>query len=146
MAMLPFCGYNMADYFTHWLRLGRAVPHPPAIFHVNWFRQDSAGRFLWPGFGQNLRVLLWMIDRIQGKGSAVETPVGLVPRSNGLNLEGLELSAAGLEELLRVDRDEWAEEVPEIRAFYDRFGGRLPAELNESLDKLAQRLGVTASA
>jgi phosphoenolpyruvate carboxykinase (GTP) len=146
MAMLPFCGYNMADYFTHWLRLGRAVPHPPAIFHVNWFRQDSAGRFLWPGFGQNLRVLLWMIDRIQGKGSAVETPVGLVPSSNGLNLEGLELSAAGLEELLRVDRDEWAEEVPEIRAFYDRFGGRLPAELNESLDKLAQRLGVTASA
>jgi phosphoenolpyruvate carboxykinase (GTP) len=146
MAMLPFCGYNMADYFAHWLKMGRALPHPPAIFHVNWFRQDSAGRFLWPGFGQNLRVLLWMIDRIQGKGTAVETPVGLVPSSNGLNLDGLELPAAALEELLRVDRDEWAEEVPEIRAFYDRFGGRLPAELNESLDKLAQRLGVTASA
>jgi phosphoenolpyruvate carboxykinase (GTP) len=126
--------------------MGRVVPRPPAVFHVNWFRQDSAGRFMWPGFGQNLRVLLWMIDRIQGKAKAVETPVGLVPTIDSLNTEGLDLSAATLEELLRVDRDEWAEEVPEIRAFFDRFGGRLPAELSESLDKLAQRLGVTASA
>jgi phosphoenolpyruvate carboxykinase (GTP) len=146
MAMLPFCGYNMADYFAHWLKMGRAVPRPPAIFHVNWFRQDATGRYLWPGFGQNLRVLLWMIDRIQGKGKAVETPIGLVPASDGFNMEGLDLPKGALDELLRVDRDEWAEEVPEIRAFYDRFGGRLPAELSDSLDKLAHRLGVTASA
>ncbi|HET7294474.1 MAG TPA: phosphoenolpyruvate carboxykinase (GTP) [Vicinamibacteria bacterium] len=146
MAMLPFCGYNMADYFGHWLKMGRAVSRPPAIFHVNWFRQDASGRFLWPGFGQNLRVLLWMIDRIQGRGSAVETPVGLVPAPDAFNLDGLDMPRATLEELLRVDRDEWAEEVPEIRAFFERFGARLPEDLSRSLDKLAQRLGVTASA
>ncbi len=146
MAMLPFCGYNMADYFGHWLRMGTAVAKPPAIFHVNWFRLDANGRFLWPGFGQNLRVLLWMIDRIQGKAGATETPVGLVPTPDALNLEGLELPGSALEALLRVDRDEWADEVPEIRSFLDRFGSRLPAEMTQSLDALAHRLGVTASA
>jgi phosphoenolpyruvate carboxykinase (GTP) len=146
MAMLPFCGYNMADYFGHWLAMGRAVSKPPAIFHVNWFRTGAGGRFLWPGFGQNLRVLLWMIDRIKGKGGAVETPIGLVPTPEGLPMDGLDLPRATLEELLKVDRDEWAEEVPAIRAFFDRFGARLPAEMSRSLDALAHRLGVTASA
>ncbi len=146
MAMLPFCGYNMADYFGHWLRMGKAVAKPPAIFHVNWFRQDAAGKFLWPGFGQNLRVLLWMVERIAGKAKGVETPVGVVPAPGALNLEGLNLDPAALDLLLKVDREEWAEEVPEIRAFFDRFGDRLPSDLNASLDKLAQRLGVTASA
>jgi phosphoenolpyruvate carboxykinase (GTP) len=146
MAMLPFCGYNMADYFGHWLRMGTLVKRPPAIFHVNWFRQDAAGRFLWPGFGQNLRVLLWMIERIQGRAQGVETPVGDVPAPGALNLEGLSLDKATLDTLLKVDREEWAEEVPEIRAFFDRFGERLPPELSRSLDGLAQRLGVTASA
>jgi phosphoenolpyruvate carboxykinase (GTP) len=146
MAMLPFCGYNVGDYFGHWLKMGRAVSRPPAIFHVNWFRQDASGKFLWPGFGQNLRVLIWMMDRIKGKGAAVETPVGFVPTNAALNLDGLDLPAGALDQLLHVRRDEWAEEVPEIRAFFDRFGSRLPAELSKSLDALAQRLGVSAPA
>jgi phosphoenolpyruvate carboxykinase (GTP) len=140
MAMLPFCGYNMGDYFAHWLKMGRSVAKPPAIFHVNWFRTDKAGRFVWPGFGQNLRVLLWMIDRVKGQGKVTETPVGLVPTADALNLEGLDLSRADVETLLAVDRDEWAAEVPEIRQFFDRFGDRLPESLGQSLDALAQQL------
>jgi len=146
MAMLPFCGYNMGDYFGHWLRMGQLVSKPPAIFQVNWFRTGADGRFLWPGFGQNLRVLLWMIERVKGGSGAAETPVGLVPTPEALNLEGLSLSRADVQTLLRVDRDEWADEVPEIRAFFDRFGDRLPGSLSDSLDALAQRLGVTATA
>jgi phosphoenolpyruvate carboxykinase (GTP) len=146
MAMLPFCGYNMADYFAHWLRMGRRLPKPPAIFHVNWFRTGADGRFLWPGFGQNLRVLLWMIDRVQGRGGALETPIGLVPGPSDLNLDGLELPRGAVDELMRIDKEEWSAEVPEIRAFFDRFGERLPPELNRTLDTLAQKLGVTASA
>jgi phosphoenolpyruvate carboxykinase (GTP) len=144
MAMLPFCGYNMADYFQHWLDMGRKVSRPPAIFHVNWFRTGADGRFLWPGFGQNLRVLLWMIDRVKGKAGAVETPIGLVPATDALNLDGLNLSSADQRALLRVDRDEWADEVPEMRAFFDRFGNRTPAALNESLESLAQQLATTS--
>jgi len=146
MAMLPFCGYNMADYFGHWLKMGRAVSKPPLIFHVNWFRTDVDGRFIWPGFGQNLRVLLWMIDRVKGRGGAEETPIGLVPTQSALNWDGLELSAETKQALLEVDREEWAAEVPEIRAFFDRFGKRLPRELDGSLEGLAERLGVTTSA
>ncbi len=146
MAMLPFCGYNMGDYFGHWLRMGKSLRHAPRIFHVNWFRQGHDGRFLWPGFGQNLRVLLWMIERIKGKAGATETPVGQVPQPQDLNLEGLNMSASDLRALLAVDREEWAAEVPEIRAFFDRFGDRLPRELSGSLDALAQRLGVAATA
>jgi phosphoenolpyruvate carboxykinase (GTP) len=140
MAMLPFCGYNMGDYFAHWLKMGRSVANPPAIFHVNWFRTDKTGRFVWPGFGQNLRVLLWMIDRVKGRGKATETPVGLVPTADALNLDGLDLSRADAETLLTVDRDEWAAEVPEIRQFFERFGDRLPESLGQSLDALAQQL------
>jgi phosphoenolpyruvate carboxykinase (GTP) len=140
MAMLPFCGYNMADYFAHWLRMGRTLTRPPAIFHVNWFRTDASGRFLWPGFGQNLRVLLWMVDRVRGRAAAQETPVGLVPSSGDLPLDGLALGRAELEQLLRVDREEWAAEVPEIRAFFDRFGSKVPASLNRSLDALASQV------
>jgi phosphoenolpyruvate carboxykinase (GTP) len=140
MAMLPFCGYNMGDYFAHWLRMGSMVSRPPAIFHVNWFRTGPDGRFLWPGFGQNLRVLLWMIDRVKGKAGATETPVGDVPTPGALNLDGLSLSQADVAALLKVDRDEWAAEVPEIRAFFDRFGDRLPDSLDRSLDALSQQL------
>jgi phosphoenolpyruvate carboxykinase (GTP) len=146
MAMLPFCGYNMADYFGHWLRMGERLAKPPAIFHVNWFRARSDGRFLWPGFGQNLRVLLWMIGRVKGQLGAVETPIGLVPRVADLNLSGLDLAPSDLEHLLRVDKDEWAAEVPEIRSFFDRFAGRLPPSLSQTLDRLASALGVTTSA
>jgi phosphoenolpyruvate carboxykinase (GTP) len=137
MAMLPFCGYNMGDYFAHWLSVGRSLPRPPRIFHVNWFRTGHDGRFLWPGFGENLRVLMWMIDRVQGKAAGVETPIGLVPSPDALNVEGLGLGRADVERLLRVERDEWAAEVPEIRAFFDRFGDRLPAELGRALESLA---------
>jgi phosphoenolpyruvate carboxykinase (GTP) len=144
MAMLPFCGYNMADYFAHWLRVGRSLPHPPAVFHVNWFRTGEGGRFLWPGFGENLRILLWMIDRVKGRAGAVETPVGLVPAPDALNLDGLSLSRADVETLLRVDRDEWAAEVPEIRAFFERFGPRLPPELSRGLASLERELTTAA--
>ena len=143
MAMLPFCGYNMGDYFAHWLRVGRSLARPPRIFHVNWFRTGHDGRFLWPGFGENLRVLMWMIDRVQGKAAGVETPIGLVPAPDALNVDGLGLGRADLERLLRVERDEWAAEVPEIRAFFDRFGDRLPPELGRALESLA--LQVTAA-
>jgi len=144
MAMLPFCGYNMGDYFAHWLAMGRRLSRPPRIFHVNWFRTGPAGRFLWPGFGENLRVLLWMIDRVKGRAAAAETPIGLVPAPEALNVDGLALSRADVERLLRVDRDEWAAEVPEIRAFFERFGDRLPVELSQALESLAQH--VTAAA
>jgi phosphoenolpyruvate carboxykinase (GTP) len=144
MAMLPFCGYNMGDYFAHWLRMGKAVSRPPAVFHVNWFRQDQDGRFVWPGFGENLRVLLWMIDRVEGKGAAEETPIGLVPTEAALDWSGLGLSAAQKRELLAVDRGEWAAEIPEIRAFFERFGGRVPAELDRSLAALEQDLSRVA--
>jgi phosphoenolpyruvate carboxykinase (GTP) len=144
MAMLPFCGYNMGDYFAHWLKMGRALKHPPAIFHVNWFRTGADGRFVWPGFGENLRVLLWMIDRVKGRGSAEETPIGLVPTESSLAWEGLALSDPERQGLLQVDRGEWAAEVPEIRAFFERFGGRLPAELERSLSALEQDLARVA--
>jgi phosphoenolpyruvate carboxykinase (GTP) len=144
MAMLPFCGYNMGDYFGHWLRMGRALERPPAIFHVNWFRTDAGGRFVWPGFGENLRVLLWMIERVKGRAAAEETPIGLVPTEGALNWDGLRLSAAERQMLLKVDRSEWASEVPEIRAFFDRFGDRLPGELDAGLRALEQDLAKVA--
>jgi len=140
MAMLPFCGYNMADYFQHWLDMQDRLSRPPAIFHVNWFRTGHDGRFLWPGFGQNLRVLLWMIDRVKGRARAEETPIGLVPAEGAIDFSGLPLSRADQEALLRVDREEWAAEVPEIRAFFERFGDRIPDELVRSLDTLSQQL------
>jgi phosphoenolpyruvate carboxykinase (GTP) len=143
MAMLPFCGYNMGDYFSHWLSVGKRLSRPPAIFHVNWFRTGVDGRFLWPGFGQNIRVLLWMIDRVKGRGSAVETPIGMVPTGSSLDWEGLTLGSAEKAALLAVDRGEWAAEVPEVRAFFDRFGDRLPPSLGRSLEALSEQLTAT---
>jgi phosphoenolpyruvate carboxykinase (GTP) len=144
MAMLPFCGYNMGEYFAHWLRMGAKLERPPAVFHVNWFRNGGDGRFLWPGFGQNIRVLLWMIDRVKGKGGATETPIGLVPTTGALDWEGLDLSPVDRATLLHVDRGEWAAEVPDIRAFFGRFGSRLPEELGQSLDVLSGQLTAAA--
>jgi phosphoenolpyruvate carboxykinase (GTP) len=144
MAMLPFCGYNMADYFGHWLRMGAQLRRPPAIFQVNWFRTGDDGRLLWPGFGQNLRVLLWMVERVKGTGAATDTPVGLVPTPAALNWDGLDLSAPKRQALLRVDRSEWAAEVPELRAFFDQFADRVPGELKRALAALNEQL-TTAS-
>ena len=103
MAMLPFCGYNMADYFRHWLEMGPSIKHPPKIFHVNWFRKDANGKFLWPGYGENVRVLKWMLDRIEGRAAATETPIGYVPTPGSLTLDGLAISRTIMDELLRVD-------------------------------------------
>ena len=142
-AMLPFCGYNMADYFAHWLRIGASTDADklPKIFYVNWFRKDTDGRMLWPGYGENSRVLEWVFDRTSGRGDAVETPVGWVPAPGAIDIEGLDVSKEDMEELLRVDSDDWRTEVPLIREHYAQFDGRIPDELVETLDTLEQRLG-----
>ncbi|MCS6817613.1 MAG: phosphoenolpyruvate carboxykinase (GTP) [Blastocatellia bacterium] len=141
MAMLPFCGYNMADYFRHWLRMGTRSSKMPRIFHVNWFRTDESGRFLWPGFGENLRVLLWIIERVNGRGDAQETPIGYVPTPQALDLDGLALSKETVRELLRVDPNEWRQEAEAIAEFFRRFGNRLPEELWQQHRQLMRRLG-----
>ena len=141
MAMLPFCGYHMADYWGHWLAMGERATRPPNIFHVNWFRTDSDGRFLWPGFGENLRVLLWILERTAGKGKAEETPIGWVPTPDAVNLEGLDLSPQTMKELLCLDHEGWRKEVAGIGSFFEKFGDRLPRELEEELESLRKRLG-----
>jgi phosphoenolpyruvate carboxykinase (GTP) len=143
MAMLPFCGYNMADYFKHWLAIGRTLSHPPPIFHVNWFRRDSSGNFLWPGFGENLRALLWIVKRVQGQATGEVTPIGVVPKRNELNLDGLDLPQASFDELLRVDRSDWSDELNDQRQFLSQFGERLPHDLNAEIGDLSRRLGRT---
>ena len=137
-AMLPFCGYNMADYFGHWLHMGGlADPEKlPKIFYVNWFRKDADGRWLWPGFGDNSRVLEWVFERAGGTGEAVETPIGYVPAPGALDIEGLDISKEDLEELLAVNPEEWKAEAPLIRAHFAQFGDRLPPKLAEILDQL----------
>ena len=140
MAMLPFCGYNMADYFRHWLEMGERVAHPPKIFHVNWFRKGEDGKFLWPGYGENVRVLKWMLERIEGRAKATETPIGYVPALGSLTLDGLDISADTMEQLLRVDTSVWADEHEAIGKFFEKFGKRLPEELRQEQEKLGQRL------
>ncbi len=141
-AMLPFCGYNMADYWAHWLDVGRATAPEklPRIFYVNWFRRDADGRLLWPGFGENSRVLEWMFRRCEGEADAVETPIGWLPAPGDLDMEGLEMPAENLAELLRVDVPAWARELPQVREHFMRFGDRLPPELAEQLATLRARL------
>ena len=146
MAMLPFCGYNMADYFGHWLEMGKKIPHPPKIFHVNWFRRGADGKFLWPGYGENVRVLKWILERVEGRGSAQETPIGYVPGPGGLTLDGLNISPEAVEELLRVNPDNWQAEMDDTRQFFDKFGARLPREMREEHEKLRRRLQRTVTA
>src|SRR5436309_2276150 len=141
MAMLPFCGYNMADYFGHWLDMGRAVPHPPAIFHVNWFRQDAEGRFIWPGFGDNMRVLRWIVARAKGAGAATESPIGMLPAPGAIDTSGLAVDGRTMEELLSVSRDDWRREAAGIGEFFGKFDGRLPAEMERQRQGLVKRLG-----
>jgi phosphoenolpyruvate carboxykinase (GTP) len=140
MAMLPFCGYNMADYFGHWLKMGQSTAQPPKIFQVNWFRTDAQGNFLWPGFGQNVRVLKWILERVRGGGKAVETPIGWIPTPDGIEREGLDLPTSTLEELLQIDRGDWENEVASQREFFAQFGSRLPREIQAEHEALQQRL------
>jgi phosphoenolpyruvate carboxykinase (GTP) len=130
MAMLPFCGYHMADYWRHWITMGeRGGDKMPRVFHVNWFRKNSAGRWLWPGFGENMRVLKWMVARVHGEADAIKTPVGLVPRPESLGLAELGIAGQAVEELLGVDRDAWMAEADERDRFFQRFGDKLPPEI-----------------
>ena len=141
-AMQPFCGYNMADYFGHWLTMGdRFGKHAPRIFYVNWFRKSPEGKWLWPGFGDNSRVLKWMCERIDGTVGAVETPIGLMPKEGDIDLTGLAISAADMKELLRIDPDAWKAEISDIERHFAQFGDRLPARLRKQLDDLGKRLG-----
>jgi phosphoenolpyruvate carboxykinase (GTP) len=144
-AMLPFCGYHMGDYFAHWVRIGKEhdTSKLPKIFCVNWFRKDQDGKFLWPGFGENSRVLEWVFRRCDGEGQATETPIGLVPTPDDIELEGLDVSAGQMEELLTVDNQLVKEELPAQHQHLARFGKRLPQELHEQLRQLEGRLGIT---
>ncbi|MHB9038103.1 MAG: phosphoenolpyruvate carboxykinase (GTP) [Armatimonadota bacterium] len=141
MAMLPFCGYNMAKYFRHWLDMGPKIPNPPKIFNVNWFKKDENGKFLWPGYGDNLRALDWVIRRCKGTAEARETPIGYVPTKGTLNLDGLDISDTALEKLLEVDSDSWVEELSGMQKFFDQFGYDLPEEFVEEQQELKKRLG-----
>ena len=141
-AMLPFCGYNMADYMAHWLAIGEKLDAAttPKIFYVNWFRRSDDGRFLWPGFGDNSRVLSWIFDRVNGAGEAVPSPIGYLPAPGALDVSGLEISDADLAELLKVDTEEWRGEVPSIEAHFAEFGDRVPDALRDELAGLEKRL------
>ena len=142
MAMLPFCGYHMADYWQHWLDMESKLTDPPKIFNVNWFRTDDKGNFLWPGFGENLRALEWVLGRCDGSAQAVETPIGFVPRAEDINLEGQdEVTPETLQELLAVDKDQWKAEVADIRTHYAKFGDKLPKALRECLASLESWVG-----
>jgi phosphoenolpyruvate carboxykinase (GTP) len=140
MAMLPFCGYNMGDYFAHWLAVGKALKRPPKLFRVNWFRTDEDGRFIWPGFGDNLRVLQWVLERCHGKGEAVETPIGYTPTVAAINRAGLSLSDNLISSLLKVDPAEWVEAVAGQEDFLKSFGRRMPREMWEEHEALARRI------
>jgi phosphoenolpyruvate carboxykinase (GTP) len=144
MAMLPFIGYHAGDYFRHWLEMGKGghgdAALLPKVFYVNWFRRGDDGRFLWPGFGENSRVLAWIAQRLDGVGAAVETPIGRVPTPGALDLTGLDISAEDLAAALAVDRDEWRAELPQVTEWFARFGDKLPAVLWAELDALRARL------
>ncbi len=147
MAMLPFCGYNMGDYWAHWLEIGKRAANPPAIFQVNWFRTDAAGRYIWPGFGENMRVLRWVRDQIRsrnGTSDARETPVGLVPTPEAIGARELGLSAGDAETLLAVERDDWLREAEDQEAFLQRFGDRLPPAIRDQHQALQHRLSPVA--
>jgi phosphoenolpyruvate carboxykinase (GTP) len=139
-AMLPFCGYNMADYFGHWLSMADRKLQLPRIFQVNWFRKDSDGKFLWPGFSENIRPLAWVVDRLEGKAQGVETPIGVIPADGELNTEGLEISEEQLQQLFEIDFEAWSYEVKGTAQFFEKFGGKLPRDLAIELSQLEERL------
>jgi phosphoenolpyruvate carboxykinase (GTP) len=142
MAMLPFLGYNVGDYFQHWIDLGKNSDESklPKVFFVNWFRRGDKGEFLWPGFGENSRVLAWIVDRLEGRGDAQATPIGYVPTPESLDISGLNLPKSDLEALLNVDAGEWRAELPEITEWFEKFGEAMPAGLWAELDVLRHQL------
>jgi phosphoenolpyruvate carboxykinase (GTP) len=145
MAMLPFCGYNMADYFNHWLALGHSLPKPPGIFRVNWFRRDANGKFLWPGFGENMRVLKWIVDRVNGRVAADKSPLGWVPRHGDIHWQGLEYPSARFAEVMAVDSAGGAGEAEAHETFFRIFESRLPEEMARQRDAFVTRLGIDSS-
>ncbi|MBO5036645.1 MAG: phosphoenolpyruvate carboxykinase (GTP) [Clostridia bacterium] len=143
MAMLPFVGYNMGDYWAHWIEMGKKIPNPPKIFNVNWFRTNAEGKFIWPGFGDNLRVLLWILGRVAGTVDAVESPIGFLPKAEDINIEGLEndgITIEVLKDLLSVDKDLWKEDADGVEEFYNKVGDHTPAELRNQLAAFRARL------
>jgi phosphoenolpyruvate carboxykinase (GTP) len=142
MAMLPFCGYNMGDYFSHWLKMGRSTDASklPKIFFVNWFRRDEDGRFLWPGFGENSRVLKWVFERIDGTAGAERTAIGYLPKTTDLDLTGLNVDDADLNAILSVDVQGWKSAIPQVHDHFKQFGEKLPSELQTALKELEASL------
>ena len=140
MAMKPFAGYNYGDYWAHWLKVGEKLKKPPRIFHVNWFRQSASGKYLWPGFSDNLRVLEWVLDRCAGRAGAVDTPIGNMPRPSDIDTKGMTISAEDLNELTDVPKEAWLKEIAEFRTYLQEYGSRLPAKLLEETDEVARRL------
>jgi len=140
MAMLPFCGYNFGDYWAHWLDIGARLKNPPRLFHVNWFRRNPQGKFLWPGFGDNLRVIEWMLKRSAGTVPAKETAIGHLPRPEDLNTSGLNLDSADLQELLTVDPALWRKELRDIGDYLQKFGSRTPRKLHDEHKKTLHAL------
>jgi phosphoenolpyruvate carboxykinase (GTP) len=142
MAMLPFCGYNMGDYFKHWLSFKTRATHLPKIFMVNWFKKDDDGRYIWPGFRDNSRVIKWMIDRVNNRVDAVETPIGLMPKRTDLELNGLGMDTRTLDKLFEVNAEDWKKEIAEIETFYGQFGAHMPQELYALLNRLKQKFNI----
>ncbi|MGH7662672.1 MAG: phosphoenolpyruvate carboxykinase domain-containing protein, partial [Vulcanimicrobiaceae bacterium] len=142
-AMLPFCGYHMGDYFAHWLSFAQRTDRAklPKIYFVNWFRKNDTGKFLWPGYGENSRVLKWICERVEGAGKAQKTAIGNLPTPDALDLNGLNLPTEDVKSLMAVDEEGWRNEVADVAANYEKFGGRLPKALSEQLDGLKKRLG-----
>lgn len=141
MAMLPFCGYNMADYWQHWLDMGKKATNPPKIFNVNWFRTDEEGNFVWPGFGDNLRVIEWILDRASEKIDAVEAEIGYLPKAEDINIEECQITLDALASILSVNKENWKQDLENVKEFYNKFGDRVPAELQREVVELEKRLG-----
>ncbi|MBT7769147.1 MAG: phosphoenolpyruvate carboxykinase (GTP), partial [Rhodospirillales bacterium] len=140
MAMLPFCGYNMGDYWSHWLEMGKKISDAPGIFRVNWFRKDEDGKFMWPGFGENTRVLRWIVERVRGKADAVESPFGLMPKLDDINWQGMDFDAEQFYKLMEVDRAAAQTEAEDQKNLFDTFGDRLPADMESQRQALITRL------
>jgi phosphoenolpyruvate carboxykinase (GTP) len=141
MAMLPFCGYNMGDYFRHWLKVGKKLTNPPRIYSVNWFRVDERGEFIWPGFGENIRVLKWIVERVNNRIQAQETPLGLIPYAKDLNLGGLNITKEKMESLFEINFGAWQQEIVEVEKFFSQFGEHLPKEIWQEFNNMRVKLG-----